>query len=183
MVLTSIHPHTDGAYKIMNRIIENYLRYYVSYHYDDMNDLLSPAEFAYNSSVSVDLECAPFRFRLAWKPTTVLNFISKSGVNVQMLEELNGKLKILLEAAKFFYKLVKSRKSSELSLNYMVPKYQVVSKNGINKTLFTDLYSKSQESPKLLSKRADPFTIRNLLAETQLNWILQITLKYVQLFF
>ncbi len=162
---TSRHPQTDGASEIMNRMIENYLRCYVSYHQDDWDDLLASAEFAYNSSVTEDLGCSPFELDIGWKPKTVLDFISKSEVNVQSLDELKSKLKTSMEDAQFSYKLAKSRQSAESSQKYKAPNYQVGSKVWINKTLFTDLYSKSQESPKLSSKRVGPFTITKLIGK------------------
>ena len=51
-ISSSRHPKTDGASEVINRMIENYLRCYCSYHQNDWDDLLPAAEFAYNSAVS-----------------------------------------------------------------------------------------------------------------------------------
>ena len=56
---SSRHPQTDGASEIMNRMVENYLRCYCSYHQDDWDELLPAAEFAYNSAVTEDLGMSP----------------------------------------------------------------------------------------------------------------------------
>lgn len=61
--------------------------------------------------------------------------------------------------------LAKSRQSTESSHKYKVPEYQVGSEVWINETLFTDLYSKSQEPLKLSSKRVGPFIITKLIGK------------------
>eukprot|EP00737_Agarophyton_chilense_P003919 gb/GEZJ01004734.1/.p1 GENE.gb/GEZJ01004734.1/~~gb/GEZJ01004734.1/.p1 ORF type:complete len:294 (-),score=32.76 gb/GEZJ01004734.1/:75-956(-) len=61
---TSRHPQTDGSSEVMNRMVENYLRCYCSYHQDDWDELLPAAEFAYNSAVSEDLGTTPFEMDL-----------------------------------------------------------------------------------------------------------------------
>ena len=42
----SKHPQTDGATEIMNRMVENYLRCYFSYHQNAWDELLPAAELA-----------------------------------------------------------------------------------------------------------------------------------------
>ena len=61
---SSRHRQTDGAPEAMNRMIENYLRFYCLYHQNDWDDLLPAAEFAYNSAVSEDLGVSPFELDL-----------------------------------------------------------------------------------------------------------------------
>lgn len=57
---SSRHPQTDGASEVMNRMVENYIRCYCSYHQDDWDVFLPAAEFAYNSAISDDLGMSPF---------------------------------------------------------------------------------------------------------------------------
>ncbi|MBW0500002.1 hypothetical protein O181_039717 [Austropuccinia psidii MF-1] len=47
---TAYHPETDGQNKRVNQTLEQYLCIYVSYHKDDLNTWLPPAEFSYNNS-------------------------------------------------------------------------------------------------------------------------------------
>jgi transposase InsO family protein len=47
---TAFHPHTDGQTERVNRILETYLRHYVSTSHDDWNILLADAQFAYNNA-------------------------------------------------------------------------------------------------------------------------------------
>ena len=75
---SSRHPQTDGASEIMNRMIENYLRCYCSYHQNNWDELLPAAEFSYNSAVSDDLGESPFEADLGCVPRSPLDFISGS---------------------------------------------------------------------------------------------------------
>lgn len=59
-VSTSKHPQTDGSAEVMNRVVENYLRYYCAHHQRDRDQLLSSAEFAYNSATIETMKCSPF---------------------------------------------------------------------------------------------------------------------------
>ena len=140
---TSRHPQTDGASEIMNRMVENYLRCYCSYNQDDWDHLLPAAEFAYNSAVSEDLGTSPFELDIGWKPKSALEFISGPGSFVQSVDELKGKFKNSLEDAQFSYEVSKARQAAEASNKFQTPKYEVGSKVWLNKSLFTDAYSKS----------------------------------------
>ncbi|MBW0576712.1 hypothetical protein O181_116427 [Austropuccinia psidii MF-1] len=57
---TSYHPETDGQKKRENKILEQYLWMYVSYHQDDWNTWLPLAEFAYNNSDNSLTKQSPF---------------------------------------------------------------------------------------------------------------------------
>jgi len=166
---SSRHPQTDGASEIMNRMIENYLRCYCSYHQNDWDKLLPAAEFAYNTAVSEDLGMSPFEMDLGWNPKSALEFISGAESSIESLDELKDKLRNSLEDAKFSYKVAKARQASESSLKYKEPKYQPNDKVWINKSLFTDLYSKSQKSSKLTSRRVGPFIIKELIGKNALR--------------
>ncbi|MBW0541544.1 hypothetical protein O181_081259 [Austropuccinia psidii MF-1] len=47
---TAYHPETDAQEERVNQILGQYIWIYVSYHQDDSNTRLPPAEFAYNNS-------------------------------------------------------------------------------------------------------------------------------------
>jgi len=160
---SSRHPQTDGASEIMNRMVENYLRCYCSYHQDDWDEMLPAAEFAYNSAVSEDLGMSPFELDLGWNPRSPLDFIAGSEVPVQSVNELKQRLKTSLQDAQFSYKVSKARQAAEASKRYKTPEYTVGSKVWINKSLFTDAYTKSQESDKLSAKRYGPFVVKELV--------------------
>jgi hypothetical protein len=58
---TANHPQTDGQTERTNRILEEFLRAYVSARQDNWAQLLPIAEFAYNSSVQQSTGMAPFQ--------------------------------------------------------------------------------------------------------------------------
>ena len=160
---SSRHPQTDGASEIMNRMVENYLRCYCSYHQNNWDELLPAAEFAYNSAVSEDLGMSPFELDLGWIPKSPLDFLSGTETPVQSVDEFKEQLKTSLDDAKFSYKVSKARQASEASSHYKKPEYVKGSKLWLNKTLFTDAYSKSQESEKLGAKRFGPFVVNEVI--------------------
>ena len=162
---SSRHPQTDGASEVMNRMIENYLRCYCSYHQNDWDDLLPAAEFAYNSAVSEDLGMCPLELDLGWNPKSAMEFLTKPETPVKGVEDFKLVLKKSLEDAKFSYKVSKARQSAYSTGKFKPPNYKVGDKLWIKKSLFLDAYSKSQESKKLTAKRFGPFVIRELVGK------------------
>jgi len=57
---TAFHPQTDGQTERVNRVLEEYLRHYVSPSHDNWDELLPLAEFAYNNSVHEAVRETPF---------------------------------------------------------------------------------------------------------------------------
>ncbi|MBW0560473.1 hypothetical protein O181_100188 [Austropuccinia psidii MF-1] len=57
---TAYNPETDGQTERVNKILEQYLCMYVSYHQDDWNTWLPLAEFAYNNSNHSSTKQSPF---------------------------------------------------------------------------------------------------------------------------
>ncbi|MBW0573311.1 hypothetical protein O181_113026 [Austropuccinia psidii MF-1] len=57
---TAYHPETDGQTERVNRILEQYLWMYVSYHHNDWNTWVPLAEFAYNNSGHSSTKQSPF---------------------------------------------------------------------------------------------------------------------------
>lgn len=91
--------------------------------------------------------------------------ISGAEVPVQSVEDFKSKLKSSLEDAQYAYKSAKARQSAQSSKKFKTPDYEVESKLWINKTLFTDSYSTSQDSDKLSAKGLGPFTVKELIGK------------------
>jgi len=174
---SSRHPQTDGASEIMNRMVENYLRCFCSYHQNDWDDLLPAAEFAYNSAVTEDLGMSPFELDLGWIPKSPLDFISGSEIPVQSVHEFKQRLKDSLEDAQYSYKVSKARQAAEASIRSKPPSYVKGSKVWLNRTLFTDAYSKSQTTDKLSAKRFGPFDVLELIGKNAIRLDLPSHLK------
>ena len=166
---TSKHSQTDGATEIMNRMVENYLRCYCSYHQNDWDELLPAAEFAYNSAVTDDLGMSLFELDLGWTPKSPLDMLSGKEIPLQNVEEFKEKLKASLEDAQYSYKIAKASQSAYSSMKYRIPNYYVGGKVWLNRSLFKDAYAKSQESDKLSARRFGPFLIEKLIGKNALK--------------
>lgn len=104
----SRHPQRDGASEIMNKMVENNVRCYCTYHRNNCDKLLPAAGFAYSSSVQGDLGILPFQLDLVWNPKSQLGFVKISDATVQSVQDLKERLKPSLEDDQLSYKVFKS---------------------------------------------------------------------------
>ncbi len=116
-----LHPQTDSASKIMNRMVENYLRCYCNYHQDDWDELLPVAEFAYNSAVNESLGVTLFEVQLGWNLKSTLNLMSSANLPNETVSEFKKRHKATLDDAKFAYELAKADQSARSSLKNKPP--------------------------------------------------------------
>src|SRR3569833_74289 len=58
---TAYHPQSDGQTERMNRLLQDYLRHYVSPFHDDWEDYLCMAEFAINNAKNESTGDTPFK--------------------------------------------------------------------------------------------------------------------------
>ncbi|XP_011270565.1 hypothetical protein CAOG_08903 [Capsaspora owczarzaki ATCC 30864] len=65
---TAYHPQSDGQTEAINRILEQYLRCFISAGQDNWSDLLHLAEFAYNSSAQSSTGVSPFHANFGFNP-------------------------------------------------------------------------------------------------------------------
>jgi transposase InsO family protein len=70
---TAYHPQTDGQSERTNRILEEYLRHFVSPLQDDWDDYLDMAEFAINDSVQTSTGYSPFYMTFGQNPITAID--------------------------------------------------------------------------------------------------------------
>lgn len=87
------HPQTYGSSEAMNRMLENFIRYYCEYKKQDWDLLLRAAEFDYNSAKSEDLGASPFEIDLGQKLGNPLDFIKATKPRVASVEEFKTQLK------------------------------------------------------------------------------------------
>lgn len=79
---TAHHPLTDSASEVMNRIFENYIRYFCTFEQDDWDLLLPSAECAYNFAVSEDVGLSTFEVDLGWQPKAPLDTLFQASTNI-----------------------------------------------------------------------------------------------------
>ncbi len=91
--------------------------------------------------------------------------MSTTNLPNENLSEYRNRLKFTLDGAIFAYELAKADQSARSSFKYKPHSYKLGDKVWINKTLFKDSYSKSQESDKLAAKGFSPFTTLDLVGK------------------
>ena len=64
------HPQTDGQTEMINAVLEDYLRHYVTASQRNWLDLLDSAQFAYNLHKSSSTEMSPFELAMGQQPLT-----------------------------------------------------------------------------------------------------------------
>jgi hypothetical protein len=65
---TAYHPQTDGQTERVNRVLEDYLRHYISPLQDNWVSMLPFAEFAYNNATHESIGVSPFRLNYGYDP-------------------------------------------------------------------------------------------------------------------
>ena len=70
---TAFHPQTDGQTERANRILEDYLRHYISPQQDDWDEWLYLAEFSVNNAWQESVKETPFMLNTGQHPRTPLD--------------------------------------------------------------------------------------------------------------
>ena len=93
---TSKHPQTDGQTEVLNQHLETMLRVYVQADQKDWAEWLDMLQLMYNNSTHSSHKSAPAELLLGYRPCTLLDFLSESGLNtVDRHPDLQSHLKEL----------------------------------------------------------------------------------------
>ena len=95
---SAFHPQTDGLTERYNRVLEEYLRSYVSATYDDWDEWLPMAQFAINNSKQESLNATPFFLNFGRHPRTPASLVTQS--DVPGAEEFAASLHAAIQKAK-----------------------------------------------------------------------------------
>lgn len=169
---TADHPQTDGQSEVMNKMLENYLRNFCSYHRDDWDSLLPAAEFAYSSSKHHLTGETPFYLDLGWSPKHPLDTLSSTRnieSTVEAAKNFSQRLKTIFQHARKLYLEVSSRQIEKARKMVTDPKYKVGDKVMVSSKVLLDPYTRSQVSVKLQAKRIGPFKIIGLIGPNALR--------------
>lgn len=71
------HPQIDRASEVLNRMVENYLRFYYYFKQTDWYVHMTAADFAYNSAKCEDLVMTEFELDIGWTPMSPLDVLSQ----------------------------------------------------------------------------------------------------------
>jgi len=72
------HPQSDGQTKVMNDIIEQYLRAFVHHKPSTWGMFLPWVEWSYNTSKNTSIDTSPFEVTFGKKPPMILQYIMVS---------------------------------------------------------------------------------------------------------
>ena len=100
--ITAYHPKTNGQSKVLNRILQQYLRCFVAEKPTKWYRFLHWAEYCYNANFHSSLGMSPFKAVYGREPPSMLNYVpmtaTTEGVNrllmdkQDLLQELKGNL-------------------------------------------------------------------------------------------
>ena len=168
---TAFHPQTDGQTERVNRILETYLRHYVSTSHSDWDILLAGAQFAYNNAWQESVGNSPFylnRGRHARIPLGHgLVSVPAAGNFVDRIQESISRAKTLLIAAQQRQKSFADRGRRELEFE--------VGASVLLSTKYLQL--KNPGARKLLPKWIGPFKILKRVGQVAYRLDLPVSLK------
>jgi hypothetical protein len=84
---TAFHPQTDGQTERLNRILEDYLRHYVTGRYVDWDHHLCEAEFAYNNTWQVSINATPFQLTFGQDPRIPFQEVLPTRMTVKLQDQ------------------------------------------------------------------------------------------------
>jgi hypothetical protein len=119
---SAFHPQTDGLTERYNRVLEEYLRSYISSTYDDWDEWLPLAQFAINNSKQESLRATPFFLNFGRHPRTPASLVAQSDIPgaeefAASLQETIKKAKSALQAAQQRQKSFADRKTRDVEFN------------------------------------------------------------------
>jgi hypothetical protein len=138
---------------------------------------LSPAEHRAEKEYIVDL-LNQGKIRSSNSPNGAPLFFVKDGDKpIQGVEDIKTELQVVLHDVQFSYEVASARQAAYSSVRYRAHQYEVGNKVWINKTLFSNAYSRAQSSDKLTAKRYGPFVIQKLVGKNAVRLELPDHLK------
>jgi hypothetical protein len=173
---TAFHPQTDGQTERVNRIIEEYLRHYVSAEQDNWDELLPLAEFALNDSYQESIGTTPFFLTYGQHPKrpAVRTLTSAPGSNnwVSNIDSAITSAKSMIHAAQQRQKANVNKRRRDLQLQVG----QQVLLNTKNLRL------KVPGTHKLLPRFIGPFTVSNTVGKVAYELQLPSNMKIHNVF-
>ena len=155
---TSFHPQTDGQTEIMNQIVEDTLRHYVSPTQEDWDEWIVAVEFAINNSYQETVRSTPFRLNYGQDPLTPPTVeLPLRGPAARKWLEQNTQM---IERARYFAKCAQDRQKAYADdrrrpVDYQLNQWIMLSSK--------NLKFKLGGTKKLLPKFIGPFKIIQLI--------------------
>ena len=167
---TAFHPQTDGQTERVNRILEDYLRHYVTGRHTDWNRHLCEAEFCYNNTFQQSINTTPFRLTYGHDPNIPFQEVFKGRIShrregdefvpaaaefVQRMRHDLERARVCLRAAQDRMKAYADRKRRDIPTYSVGQEVLLMSKN---------LQFKHSRTRKLLPRFIGPFPIVQVIS-------------------
>lgn len=160
---TNQQPQTDWNYEILNWVLKNYLLSHFNGRQNDWDDLLSTAEFAYNTlktegmdETSLEIACNIFGSISGNK-----NHLSSSTRVTELRKLFTGSY----EDAMFAHHLEKARFAFNLSANYKAPVCRLGDHVWLSKDCFTDALSETEKRRRFSVNKCSAFKVMELIGK------------------
>jgi hypothetical protein len=177
----AFHPQTDGQTERSNRVLEDYLRHYISPSQDYWDEWLPQAEFSVNNVWQESIKNTPFMLNFGQQPRSSLNESGGREVRVpqasnfaKTLEENLARAKASLLAARSRQKLFADERRREVEL--------AVGQNVLLSSLAINFKLALPGTRKLLPKWVRPFKVTERIGKVAYKLELPPNLKMHNVF-
>eukprot|EP00878_Enallax_costatus_P001624 GHUV01001775.1.p1 GENE.GHUV01001775.1~~GHUV01001775.1.p1 ORF type:complete len:1469 (+),score=368.37 GHUV01001775.1:420-4826(+) len=170
---SAFHPQTDGQTERVNRVLEEYLRHYVSPTQDDWDQWLPLAEFAYNNSVHEAVKETPFFLNYGLHPR-VPGAVRTQAQTVAPATEFAERMQQIIEKAKMHLEGARQRACRIANPSRREAAFKVGDKVLLSSK---NVALKTPGVNKLLPKFLGPFTVKQVLSPVSYRLDLPSSMK------
>ena len=177
-ISTAFHPQTDGQTERVNRVLEDYLRHYVSPKQDDWDQHLWAAEFAYNNAWHESVRNTPFVLNYGEHPLTPASCLTR-GSKVPSAKAAADLVHQAMTVAKACLQSAQQRQKAYADLHRRDVQFGM----GDHVLLSTrNLAMFAPGTPKLMPKYVGPFKVLNKVGDVAYRLELPVHMKVHNVF-
>ena len=174
---TSFHPQTDGQTEIMNRLLEQTLRFYVGYKQDDWDEHLAAVQFAVNNAVQASTGHSPFFLNYGRHPNLPHELLKPGSSPAPAAENFATKIAEALEVAKDNLLRAQQRQASQANRHRRDETFEEGEEVLLSTANFIPDSMRHRPSKKLGEKYVGPFKILKMITPVTARLELPETMK------
>lgn len=158
LMSTAFHPQSNAQTERVNRVLEEYLRHFVSPKQDNWDELLPVAEFAINNSFQESIGMTPFYMTYGYHPTSPLTVqVESPDSNVPAATDFVSNIEAAVKQAKELWHKAQQRQKATADADRSDVELEV----GQQVLLSTEnIRLKSPGTQKLLPRYVGPFAVK-----------------------